>query len=112
MEQTFFSESESESETDYPSVLLFDMETKFDYIINSIDKLLLNNNVIHKDSLKDIKVQCEMHMNCVKQINRLEMIQNCKHKYITDMVDIHVEKSQIITYCIFCESMKPSEGNK
>jgi hypothetical protein len=95
------------SDTDCPSDLLFDIESKFDSIINSIEKLLTSSDVVKKDSLKDIKVKCEIHMKCVKQISRLEMIEKCKHEYITDMIDTHPESSQMITYCIFCETMKP-----
>jgi len=107
MAEHIFSDNEPES----TSELLFDIEAKFDSIINSIEKLL-NNDITKQDSLKDIKVKCEMYMKCVKQISRLEMKRICKHEYITDMIDIDPEKSQMITYCIFCESTKPSEGTK
>jgi len=103
MEKSIF----SDSDTDFPSDLLFDIEAKFDSIINSIEKLLTGGDIVRQDSLKDIKVKCEMHMKCVKQISHLEMVRKCKHEYITDMIDTHAEKSQMITYCIFCETMKP-----
>jgi len=102
MEKTIF----SDSETDCPSDLLFDIEAKFDSIINSIENLLSGGDIDKQDSLKDIKVKCEIHMKCVKQISHLEMVRKCKHEYITDMIDTHPERSQMITYCIFCESMK------
>jgi hypothetical protein len=108
MEEYIFSD---DYETESTSDLLFDIEEKFDSIINSIEKLL-NGNIIKQDLLKDIKIKCEMHVKCVKQISRLEMIRICKHEYITDMIDTDPEKSQMITYCIFCESTKPSEGTK
>jgi len=109
MEKNIFSNDFCDQES--TSHLLFDIEANFYSIMNSIEKIL-NSDIINKDSLKDIKVKCEMHIKCVKQISSLEMTRICKHEYITDMIDTDPEKSQMITYCIFCESMKPSEVNK
>lgn len=95
MEQPFFSD-------DCQIDLLFDIEKKFDSIINSLETIL-NSNIDNQGLLKDIKVKCEMHMKCVKQVGRLELVRNCKHEYITDLIDIDPEKSQVITYCIHCE---------
>jgi hypothetical protein len=98
MEQHIFSECQID--------LMIDVEAKFDSIINSLE-LLLICDIVKKDSLKDIKDKCEMHVKCVKHISRLERIRNCKHEYITDLIDTDPERSQTITYCVFCESTKP-----
>ena len=93
MEQHIFSDIDA----------LLDIEAKFDSIINSLELLLTSGAIVKKDSLKDIKDKCEMHVKCVKHISRLERIRNCKHEYITDLIDTDPEKSQVITYCIHCE---------
>jgi hypothetical protein len=85
---------------DFQIDVLLDIEAKLDSIINSIELLLTSGGIVNKDSLKNIKDKCEMHVECVKQISHL---QNCKHEYITDTIDIDTEKSQMITYCIHCE---------
>lgn len=93
MEQPFFSDID----------VLLDIEAKLDSIINSLEMLLTSGAIIKQDSLKNIKDKCEMHVKCVKHISRLERIRNCKHEYITDLIDTDPEKSQVITYCIHCE---------
>lgn len=93
MEQPFFSDID----------VLLDIEAKLDSIINSLEMLLTSGAIIKQDSLKNIKGKCETHMKCVKHISRLEIVRNCKHEYITDLIDIDPEKSQVITYCIHCE---------
>jgi hypothetical protein len=79
---------------------LDDLKQKFINIILSINPII-DNNIYDKKSLLEIKENCELQL---KQINRLKIIHNCNHEYITDTIDINPEKSQTITYCVFCES--------
>jgi hypothetical protein len=72
-------------------------------IINTIISInqMNNNSIYDKKCLQEIKENCELQL---KQINLMKQIHNCNHEYITDTIDINPEKSQTITYCVFCES--------
>ena len=77
-----------------------ELKQKFINIIISINQM--NNDGIYDNKcLKGIKENCELQL---KQINRMKQIHDCNHEYITDTIDINPEKSQTITYCVFCES--------
>jgi hypothetical protein len=78
MEQPIFSDID----------VLLDVEATLDSIICSIEMLATSCDIVNK------------FIEDNKQISHL---QNCKHEYITDMIDIDPEKSQMITYCIHCE---------
>jgi len=73
---------------DFQIDVLLDIEAKLDSIICSIEKLATS---------------CDIGKKIIKENKQNSHLQKCKHEYITDMIDIDPEKSQIITYCIHCE---------
>ncbi len=79
---------------------LNELKQKFKNIILSINPII-DSNIYNNKYLQEIKENCELQ---IRQINRMKIIHNCNHEYITDTIDINPEKSQTITYCVFCES--------
>lgn len=79
---------------------LDELKQKFVNIITSINQMNIDS-IYDKKYLQEIKENCELQL---KQINRMKQIHSCNHEYITDTIDINPEKSQTITYCVFCES--------
>ena len=93
MENNFFSDEKT----------ITKLESQFENIIHTITELLNTDQVINRNCLKDVQD------NCKSQLRRVRSIcfkNECKHEYITDTIDITPEKSQQITYCVFCESTK------
>ena len=62
----------------------------------------MNNNENNKDVL-DVSSN-KIFYEHKKNINEIK--NNCEHEWITDLIDIHPDKSQIICYCIRCEVTK------
>tara|TARA_A100001388_G_scaffold197023_1_gene148752 strand:- start:1667 stop:1900 length:234 start_codon:yes stop_codon:yes gene_type:complete len=52
------------------------------------------------ESLPD-ELRCVEYKKILKGIHNY-IINNCKHEYITDMIDVDVERSKTIVYCKKC----------
>ena len=93
MENNFFSDENN----------VIKLEAQFENIIQSITDLLKTTPQINRNCLKDVLDNCKSQLRRVRNIS---VKNECKHEYITDTIDIDPEKSQQITYCVFCESTK------
>jgi hypothetical protein len=93
MENKFFSDENN----------LIKLEAQFENIIQSITDLLKTTPATNRNCLKDVLDNCKSQLRRVRSITAKN---ECKHEYITDTIDIDPEKSQQITYCVFCESTK------
>jgi t-SNARE complex subunit (syntaxin) len=93
MENKFFSDENN----------LIKLEAQFENIIQSITDLLKTTQATNRNCLKDVLDNCKSQLRRVRSIS---VKNECKHEYITDTIDIDPEKSQQITYCVFCESTK------
>lgn len=58
-------------------------------------------NFIYEQYLSEKKNIIDKIFICKNKIDSL-----CCHKYISDLIDITPEKSENITYCVFCGSTK------
>jgi len=57
----------------------------------------------------DLCEDCEYQIKQIISINTSndELIYNqCKHNFITDIIDINIEKSKTVCYCTICELTK------
>ena len=93
MENKFFSDEDK----------VIKLEAQFENIILSITDLLKTTPATNRNCLKDVQEICKSQLRRVKNMS---VKPECKHEYITDTIDITPEKSQQITYCVFCESTK------
>ena len=76
------------------------LEKQFEQIIQTISELI-KTNPSNRKCLKDVQDNCKAQLRRIKALKP-----ECKHEYVTDTIDITPEKSQQITYCVFCESTK------
>ena len=76
------------------------LEMQFTNIIQTLTELL-KTTPTNRNCLRDVQD------NCKAQLRRIKALKSeCNHEYVTDTIDITPEKSQQITYCVFCESTK------
>ena len=106
------------------------LERQFEQIIQTISELI-KTNPSNRNCLKDVQDNCKAQLRRITQLG-IENAQSasyssvitapkggvlnvrrcnalkpeCNHEYVTDTIDITPEKSQQITYCVFCESTK------
>ena len=76
------------------------LEKQFEQIIQTISELI-KTNPSNRNCLKDVQDNCKAQLRRIKALKP-----ECNHEYVTDTIDITPEKSQQITYCVFCESSK------
>ena len=76
------------------------LEKQFEQIIKTISELIKTNSA-NRNCLKDVQDNCKAQLRRIKALKP-----ECNHEYVTDTIDITPEKSQQITYCVFCESTK------
>jgi hypothetical protein len=93
MDNTFFSDPNT----------LTNLECQFENIIQTINESLKITPTANRRCLKDVQDNCKVQLS---RIQHLIFKNQCNHEYITDTIDITPEKSQEITYCVLCESMK------
>lgn len=79
------------------------LEAQFVNIIHTISEVLKTTPQINRNCLKDVQDICKSQL---RRVRNMSVKPECKHEYITDTIDITPEKSQQITYCVFCESTK------
>ena len=85
---------------------------KMEYIIEILDDISYislnefpnNCNKEHNKSFFTYKIQHFQDLidNCNDNLNQI-----CCHNYIHDTIDIDYERSETITYCTICETVKP-----
>jgi len=76
----------------------------------------INENCIYNYNTSDlldfyekIKNKCNENLEILKQIqknNDNEIYEKCEHNFITDIIDINLDKSMTICYCTICELTK------
>lgn len=59
-----------------------------------------NFNLIETIEQLNIKIN---YAKCCKEYCNQKAQQMCNHEFVTDMIDIHPERSQNITFCKICE---------
>lgn len=76
------------------------LEKQFEQIIQTIS-IVMKRDPKNRNCLKDVQDNCKAQLRRIKSLKP-----ECNHEYVTDTIDITPEKSQQITYCVFCESTK------
>jgi hypothetical protein len=58
-----------------------------------------NNKIFFTDKIKHFQINIDICNN--------ELLHLCCHNYVNDTIDVTHERSQNITYCTICETVKP-----